>query len=106
MSIKCYVRRTEAEWQAFWAKHHDEWEATGAEIKRLRSELQMSKARLAKTAGICPQTLTKLENGLYITRFKPISKSCLNILAAVNRLGYRDALDFLGLTKLKKNTGN
>jgi DNA-binding XRE family transcriptional regulator len=102
MSIKCYVHRTEAEFRAFWNKHHDEWEATGAEIKRLRSELQMSKARLAKMCGICPRTLTKLESGLYITRFKPISRSCLNVLNAVNLLSYRDALDFLGRAKSDK----
>ena len=84
---KFYVRRTAAEFKAFCKKHQAEWTETGTKINDLRIGLRLSKKALAKMAGICVNTLTKLERGQYITRFKPVSHSCLNALESIS---YRD----------------
>ena len=75
------IRRTQEEQAKFEAKHKAEWASTGTKIFEARKKLRISQAKLANMAGICPQTLRKLERGCYITRFKPISKSCINALA-------------------------
>lgn len=88
-------KRTPAEQAKFENKHKEEWAEVGSRISKTRKDLRISQAKLAKMAGICAATLRKLERGLYITRFKPISKSCLNALQTV---GYRDMLNTINLT--------
>ena len=78
--IKVKYVRTEEEKARFYAKHQKEWTEIGEKIKKLREALHLSRCKLAKLAGICDRTLKKLENGQYITRYKAISKSCLNAL--------------------------
>ena len=78
---KLVVRLSDDEWKAFVETHQEEWAAAGEKITKLRQALKVSKATLAKDAGICTKTLTKLENGRFIRRFKAISKGCMNALA-------------------------
>lgn len=81
---KCFIYSyTDKEWQAFLKKHSAEWEAMGAKIKNIRTQLRISQNRLAREAGICTRTLAKLENGKYIRRFKVVSTSCLNALIKI-----------------------
>lgn len=75
------IKRTPDEQAKFEEKHKEEWATTGSKILEARQKLRISQIKLASMAGICPQTLRKLERGCYITRFKPISKSCINALA-------------------------
>ena len=77
---------TPEERKNFFAKMQPVWEATGKEINHIRTELKISKRYLAQNAGICVKTLTKLENGQYIRRFKVVSKSCFN---ALELFGYK-----------------
>lgn len=74
---------SDEEWKAFVDAHKDEWETVGKKISELRKALKVSKRALAREAGICDKTLTKLEAGKYIQRFKTVSKSCLNALAKI-----------------------
>lgn len=81
---KCFIYSyTDKEWQEFLKKHSAEWEAMGAKIKNIRTQLRISQNRLAREAGICTRTLAKLENGKYIRRFKVVSTSCLNALIKI-----------------------
>lgn len=75
---------TEEEKIEFFKNNAEIWENTGAAIKEMRVRLRISKRKLAKKAGISVKTLTKLENGCYIRRFKTVSKACLNGLEAIN----------------------
>lgn len=75
-----YRRKSPAEWEAYVAAKKPMWEETGTRIRTIRENLKISKKALAKAAGICVKTLTKLENGQFIRRFKTVSKSCLNAL--------------------------
>lgn len=75
------IKRTPTEQAKFEEKHKAEWVSTGSKILEARKKLRISQSKLASMAGICAQTLSKLERGMYITRFKPISKSCINALA-------------------------
>lgn len=77
---------TAEERKIFFAKMQPVWEATGKEINHIRTELKVSKRYLAKHAGICVKTLTKVEKGQYIRRFKVVSQSCLN---ALELFGYK-----------------
>ncbi len=79
-----YKKYTAEEKQAFFDKNTEDWQKTGTAIKEMRIRLRLSKIKLAKRAGICTKTLTKLENGQYIRRFKTVSKACLNGLEAIN----------------------
>lgn len=88
------IKRTPEEQAKFEEKHKEEWATTGSKILEARRKLRISQVKLAKMAGICAKTLRKLERGLYITRFRAISQSCLNALRAV---GYRDMLTTIGL---------
>lgn len=72
---------SDEEWEAYVAEHKAEWTETGSKIAELRKKLRVSKVALAREAGICVKTLTKLECGRYIQRFKTVSKSCLNALS-------------------------
>lgn len=76
-------KKTAAEWQKFVDDHKSEWIAAGNSVKALRESLKMSKAALAKEAGICVGTLRKLEQGKYIRRFKTIYKACRNALLKI-----------------------
>lgn len=91
------IKRTPEEQTKFEAKHQAEWTAIGTKIFEARKKLRISQAKLANKAGICAQTLRKLERGIYITRFKPISKSCINALALTG------CLDMLTSNSLTSN---
>lgn len=80
-----YFKVNEEKIKAYIERNTPLWQQTGAVIKKAREQLSISKKALAQAAGICVKTLTKLENGLYIRRFKVVSKSCLN---ALKMLGY------------------
>ena len=80
---KIIIQYTEEEHAAFVRKHEAEWKSVGAKIQFIRTQLRISQKRLAKAVGICVNTLRKLERGQYITRFKTISRSCVNWLRAV-----------------------
>ena len=82
-------KRIEADYKKFILKHQEEWLRIGQKVASMRKKLRVSQVDLAKRAGICAATLRKLETGRYITRFKPISTSCLNALKA---LGYEGLL--------------
>lgn len=84
-----YKHFTQEEKKEFFDKNAERWQKTGEAIKEMRTRLRLSKVKLAKRAGICTKTLTKLENGQYIRRFKTVSKACLNGLEAINN---RDSL--------------
>lgn len=79
-----YKHFTQEEKKEFFDKNAERWQKTGAAIKEMRTRLRLSKVKLAKRAGICTKTLTKLENGRYIRRFKTVSQSCFNALEAIN----------------------
>ena len=81
-----FKKYTDEERKVFFAKMQPVWEATGKEINHIRTELKISKRYLAKNAGICVKTLTKLEKGQYIRRFKVVSQSCFN---ALELFGYK-----------------
>lgn len=80
---KVYVKYTESERAAFIKKHEAEWKRVGAEIYDLRTQLHISQKRLAEEAGICDNTLRKLERGQYIARFKTVVSSCRNALSTI-----------------------
>jgi len=80
---KVYVKYTESERAAFIKKHEAEWKRVGAEIYNLRTRLRVSQKQLAKAAGICENTLRKLERGQYIARFKTVVSSCRNALLTI-----------------------
>ena len=86
---KVFVQYTDEERTAFIRKHEAEWKETGDRIRTIRIQLRISQKKLAKAAGICDKTLRKLEHGKYITRFKTVSKSCINSLLAI---AYSDLL--------------
>ena len=75
---------TDKEKQQFFNENAERCQKTGTAIQKMRLRLRLSKVQLAKMAGICTKTLTKLENGHYIRRFKTVSKSCFNALDAVS----------------------
>lgn len=91
------IKRTPDEQAKFEEKHKEEWATTGSKILEARKNLRISQAKLAAMAGICAQTLRKLERGCYITRFKPISKSCINALALTG------CLDMMASSNLTSN---
>ena len=91
------IRRTPEEQAKFEEKHQAEWVSTGSKILEARKNLRISQVKLAEMAGICPQTLRKLEHGRYITRFKPISQSCINALALTG------CLDLIASSNLTSN---
>lgn len=78
-----YRKPSIEEWNAFVKKHQDEWIRTGNMIKTCRETLRISKAALARDSGICAKTLSKLENGKYIRRFKTVARSCMNALTKI-----------------------
>lgn len=92
-----YRKKTEAEWNDYVTKHEALWKAAGDKIKTTREKLKLSKKALAQASGICVKTLTKLENGQYIRRFKTVSKSCLNAL------GLNALKEFLALQEIVGN---
>lgn len=73
-------RLTDEEWATFVKKHEKEWKETGEKIHAARTSMRLSMKVLAKEAGICAKTLSKLEQGCYISRFKTVSQSCRNAL--------------------------
>ena len=79
----CIFEYSEEEWQEYCRKHKAEWKAFGEKIKKIRIQLRLSKKRLAKEAGISVHTLSRLESGYYIRRFKLASTSCLNALIKI-----------------------
>ena len=91
------IKRTPDEQAKFEEKHQAEWASIGTKIFETRQKLRISQAKLASMAGICPQTLRKLEHGRYITRFKPISQSCINALALTG------CLDLIASSHLTSN---
>lgn len=88
---RVYYEYTDAERAAFFKKHEEEWRRVGAEIRAIRKHLRISQKQLAKAAGICVGTLRKLEQGLYITRFRTVAASCKNSLLAI---AYADLFSF------------
>ena len=79
----CVFEYSEEEWQKYCQEHKVEWKAFGEKIKKIRIQLRLSKKRLANEAGISIHTLSKLESGCYISRFKLASTSCLNALIKI-----------------------
>ena len=86
---KVLVKYTEEERAAFIRKHEAEWQRVGSQIESTRKQLRISQKRLAKAAGICVNTLRKLERGKYITRFRTVAASCINSLKVI---AYNDLL--------------
>ena len=80
---KVVVQYSDEERLAFIRKHEAEWRTVGTLIFNIRTELRISQERLAKEAGICVNTLRKLEKGQYIRRFKTVVASCKNSLLAI-----------------------
>ena len=80
---KVVVQYSDEERLAFIRKHEAEWRTVGTLIFNIRTELRISQDRLAREAGICVNTLRKLEKGQYIRRFKLVSRSCINSLIAI-----------------------
>ena len=77
------VQYSDEERLAFIKKHEVEWRTVGTLIFNIRTELRISQQRLASEAGICVNTLRKLERGQYIRRFKTVVASCKNSLLAI-----------------------
>lgn len=66
----------------FIREHKEEWLQLGQAVKKQREDHHLSQKVLAAKAGICVQTLRRLETGQYIRRVRAVYNSCLNALEA------------------------